>query len=123
MTSDSSNSINIECTKENFDSNYKKIQAIINSIQPKINDAIAAKFPEINEDVFNGIYLHLSKSQASLTTNIIFIKAAIHESQNVNIEIRGKFDNLNSDQISLILEYYKDYIRKELLKNNINRDT
>ena len=121
--------VEIRCLKDNADSQYKQIQKIVYSIdKKKLNNNIRKEFNEINPENFDNITFKFIKREREFTnktSKVTLTKTINKESYSIgsyylDIEISIEYKKANSEQALKIMGYYKKFIKKELLKNNIN---
>jgi len=116
-----SETIKIECTEENIDATYNTIQPIIRSMdEQEINNEIIEKYPEIKKENFIETVLITSKITKKLNIENNENNSSSVESYTVYIGINVDCKKAKSNQIALIMNYYKEHIKKTLASNNIN---
>jgi len=120
--------VEIKCLKDNVDSQYEHIKSIVYSIdKKKLNAKIRKEFTEINDETFDNITFKFIKREWRFTSKINKATpgttnevSSSNESYYVDIEISIKHKKANSEQAFTIMDYYKKFIEKELLRKNIN---
>ena len=117
LQSERSETIIIDCTEANYDVIYEKVSTLINSInREEINNAILEKHPEINQEAFEGISLASSKTHKKTKIGAQSATETYHVEVQINNNAKGK----NPDEVDIVMNGYKKYIKNDLLKNDIN---
>ncbi len=116
-----SEEIIINFNPENVDSNYKKIQRFIFNIdQRALKNDISLTFDSIYPDSFD-LRLNTMKVETTITKKVNNVTTTSTKTHFVKVQIKVSYKNeLNKTQASLITDYCKDFINKELTKQGYN---
>ncbi|MCM4167414.1 hypothetical protein KCTC52924_01091 [Arenibacter antarcticus] len=121
FTTTISETIKIDCTLKNLDSNYDKIRPIIRAIDTnEIDNEIIKRFPKLKKASYEIVTLGTSKIHKSYTRKISSISTTSTDSYYVQVKISITHNKTGTEQATQAMEIYKEYIKNELLKNNID---
>ncbi|GGW28565.1 hypothetical protein [Arenibacter certesii] len=104
-----------------MDSNYKKIHPIINAInREEIHSEIINTFPELKKSNYELVTLGTSKVHKSLKTETSSISSTSTDLYYVLVYITISHNKAATEEAKLAMEFYKEYIKEDLLKHNID---
>ncbi len=112
-------SIIIKTTKDSQESDFKRINSLIQNIDKKeLSEQLLKGFPDALTDYTDKIHLQVKSVKRSFGFNRIFKKTIISKF-NVIIEVQMNYDNSKEKQATQIVNYYKELVIVELNKIGI----
>ncbi|MDX1364969.1 hypothetical protein [Arenibacter latericius] len=121
FTSTVSETIKINCTPANIDSNYEKIQPIISAIDREaVNSEIIENFPELKKSNYEIVTLGTSKVHKSFKMETSSNSSTSNDLYYVLVHISISHNKAATELAKQAVEFYKEYVKKELQKNNID---